>query len=101
MLVFSAAATSTPLTTQQRVDFIKTSTGSCVEKQKEDPRSKAYSDEQLTDYCNCYSVKMADVVSYEDLLRAGQTKDVEFLRKSIDAASETCGEIMSKKWGNK
>lgn len=99
LVAASNIALATPLSEQEKKDFVRVSVTSCLAKQREDRMSKYTSDSQKNEYCYCYGKKVAELVSIEDVGRVFQTKSIESMRPSIDAATTYCVQRLTKEWG--
>jgi hypothetical protein len=63
----------------------------CVQRQISLRKGEIPSDRQISEYCQCVSIKMADITTYKGLTRDSNAPDVqEYLKKQAEAAGQTC-----------
>ena len=92
-------AFATPLPKETRDEFVTSFVTSCLTKQRQDPLSKYMTESQLSQYCYCSANRATDFITLEDLGRMLQTKNMEHLRTSVEAAGKYCIQVLMKKWG--
>lgn len=94
-----STAFATPLPKEEKEGFVKSFVPSCLTKQRKSPLSKYMTESQLHEYCYCAANRATDFISVEDFGRMIQTKDMEPMRSSVEAAGNYCIQVLSKKWG--
>ena len=94
--IFSFAAS---LSDQAKKSFVIGAVPVCVQEQRQEPTNKYMTDAQLTEYCRCTSVEVAETLSQEDVGRFLQTKSNTHIQTRLEAAGYSCGQKLLKKWG--
>jgi GYF domain 2 len=68
----------------------------CVQRQMSLRQGIKPSDEQISKYCQCFSIQMADNTTYKGLTRDSNAPDVQaYLKQQAEAAGQTCRTWMS------
>jgi hypothetical protein len=63
----------------------------CVQRQASLRQGAKPSDEQITKYCQCFSIAMADNTTYKELTRDANAPDVQaYLKQQAEAAGREC-----------
>lgn len=96
-LIFVAFTYATPLSGDEKKDFLKTSHKACFAKQRGAATNRARSDAQLHEYCSCYTNRLADVVSVEDFKEMFKTKSTDSIESRANTAGNYCIERFTKK----
>ena len=84
------------LTGATRTAFVTSAVGSCSQKVQSDPSNASLSPAVVTQYCTCYSNKMADTISpaelqtLNDTMQSDPAKAQSMMQPRIDAAVSTC-----------
>lgn len=88
---------STPgLTGLSRTSFVESASSSCVRAAQSDPRNTRFSAETVAQYCTCYSNKMADTITPDELVTINTPEGSKperiqaLLQPRIDAAVAAC-----------
>ncbi|MCX7112836.1 MAG: tetratricopeptide repeat protein [Proteobacteria bacterium] len=92
---------ATPIPKSTKEDFIKSGISSCVSKMYEDPLSKAFSDIQINEYCDCAMNKAAEFITIDDLVTMLQNNSNKELEPIMEASSNYCVQVLTKKWSKK
>lgn len=96
----AATAQATPMSEQNKKDFIRSGIKTCFVKQRQDdPLSEVLTDSQVNEHCGCVMTRATDFITLEDLGRMLKTKDNTHLTPIMETASDYCIQVLSKKWG--
>jgi hypothetical protein len=80
-----------PITGATRDFVMKTMQPACVRRQTSLKQGPKPSDEQITKYCQCFSITMADNTTYKGLTRDSNAPDVQaYLKQQAEAAGQEC-----------
>jgi hypothetical protein len=87
-----SAACADGLSGTVRQEFVNGAIPSCKAQNRNNPRNRDYSDDDIHDYCICYANALADIVTPDDIQRLVETQNtgIGWLMPKINQANAAC-----------
>jgi hypothetical protein len=94
-MIFATPAFATQLEGEQRAEFLKMSTGTCLDNNLKKAENRAYTLAVINAFCTCVGTASVDLFSIEDLQAAGEKMTPDFISRRAaftqKCASNTLG----------
>jgi hypothetical protein len=95
-MMFATPAVATQLQGEQRSEFLKISTGTCLDNNLKKPENRNYTLAAINAFCSCVGTASVDLFSIEDLQAAGEKMTPEFVARRTAFTQKCASDTLAK-----